>query len=666
MSVQNKFCQCTKYYNRMEETSAEPRTMEPNPSTMELKDKLNQFKLTGITDKRVELGRGAYATVIELRFRGLKCAGKRFYSSLSAEVEGHQSEALQRRWYNECALLGSLRHPNIVQFLGLHFGDSPLPMLVMEFVPFTLSRHLDKYGTFPNQISYRILVDVAKALCYLHGSHPTIIHRDLSANNVLLTSEMHAKISDLGTAKILDITPAQKANQMSVCPGTLCYMPPEALVPNPQYSTKIDCFSYGVLALHVSCGKWPLPTENFTTEEDGTQTRRTEVERRESYITMCGQDHPLMNLVQNCLSNDHQDRPDATEILEYVQRSAKQCPIHFDSILTLLEEIDKMTEQLREANSRASKQHKAHGRELVTVQRIYNQEMKKLLGDIESILNQKAEGDTTRQAAEKEPETNDSSTSLDNDIDATLIRTYLAQLVAERSGFESALNTEKAKSQRRITELENTIIQQQQNASSDLETKDKELEIKEKEVETLQAMGKAGEEELKAKSKELKFKERENQAIQKQTEVLQMLLQTQQQRMEDMKNQMEEKQTQCRATQVKANKATTQLETLQQEIDLLHTKSTSVEEGLRKLVAQQERVLDDLKGEIELMRNSEIPSLESQLETKDDIVKELLEQHRRVQEKLAKQVSNNMVPTKFLKFIICAHYMYRKFHTTTA
>ena len=621
--------------------------MDSSLGKMELRNTLEEFLLTDITDEGEELGHGACATVIKLGFRGLTCAGKRFYKTLCAGLNGEQSKSLQQRWCSECTLLGSLRHPNIVQFLGIHFEGDPLPVLVMEYVPFTLSHHLERQGTFPPEISYGILVDVARALCFLHGGSPTIVHRDLSANNILLTSEMRAKISDLGTAKILNLTPAQKASKMTACPGTLCYMPPEALTSDPKYSTDIDSFSYGVLTLHVLCREWPFPDEKTTTGDDGTQIVHTEVERRKQYIAKCGQDHPLMNVVQNCLNDVGRNRPDATEILRRVQSAAKQHPRHFDSVLRLLEEIDTMTKQLTEANNRVSKQYKDHRSQLATAQRAHDQEMKKLLKEIELMLTlgEKVTDGQVPKSVQEQTQTGrneaQSDISLERSTDLILIQTSLSRLVAERLRVEEALRVEKEKSQKRISELENTIkmiIQQQQNATTDLELKDKELNIKVKEIDALQAMSKAREEELESKSKELQFKERENQAIQKQTEVMQMLLEAKVNRIDAMASQVEEKQTQLKAMEQKVNETATLLKIHPKEIELLHHKSSAVEEGLRSMVTRKECLLEDVRGEMEVIRKCEIPALESRLEMKEDIIQELVEQHQRVQEKLAKQV----------------------------
>ena len=217
----------------------------------ERQGQLQRFVLTGVRDIGTEIGRGSYAAVVELQFRGLKCAGKKLHRPLYDNASHHEQESVLRRFETECEILSELKHPHVVQFLGVHFEEgSTLPVLVMEYLPTTLTDCVERHGTLPQEISYTILDDVATALCYLHGQTPAIIHRDLSTNNVLLTSDMRAKISDLGVAKILNLTPAQRT-QMTTCPGTQSYMPPEALAHNPVYDTKIDCFSCGVMILHV-------------------------------------------------------------------------------------------------------------------------------------------------------------------------------------------------------------------------------------------------------------------------------------------------------------------------------------------------------------------------------------------------------------------------------
>ena len=311
-------------------------------------ERLKQFELDGVVQVNpsdevdYELGHGSYGFVVEMRHRGLKCAGKKFHQDLYCHGSVEARERIITRCYEECLLLCSLSHPNIVQFIGITFeGGNPLPLLVMEFVPFTLSTFLKENGILPEDISFGILVDVAMGLCYLHGKKPTIIHRDLSANNILLTSEMKAKIADLGMAKILNAAPAK-----SKCPGTATYMPPEALVENPEYRTEIDLFSYGVLIIHVLCAQWPHPGAAKKHDKEGRLVANSEYERRSKYIEMLGKKHPMIGLIQRCLSDEPAKRPNADVILHCVQDSASRFPRQFKSVMAARRHISSLTCQL--------------------------------------------------------------------------------------------------------------------------------------------------------------------------------------------------------------------------------------------------------------------------------------------------------------------------------
>ena len=197
---------------------------------------LEQYRLLTARETGLEFGRGSYAAVVEVDYKGLRCAGKKIHRVL---YEG-QVDNLVRRFEEECRLLSQLRHPHIVQFLGIYFEvDTNAPVLVMEFLPTTLTQCLDRYGVMPEEINCSILQDVAVGLRYLHDRRDPIIHRDLSANNVLLTADMRAKISDLGVAKIVEVNPGRMST-MTKAPGTQCYMPPEAMVHRPRYSIKVS------------------------------------------------------------------------------------------------------------------------------------------------------------------------------------------------------------------------------------------------------------------------------------------------------------------------------------------------------------------------------------------------------------------------------------------
>ena len=284
-----------------------------------------------------ELGHGSYATVIELEYLGLKCAGKKIHDVLLRQGDASYTV---RRFEEECRLLSQIRHPNIVQFLGVYFQQGVrAPILVMEFLPTNLTSCIEEYGILPKSTSYSILHNVAVGLHYLHSQRPPIIHRDLSSNNVLLTPSMTAKISDLGVARILRLTPLQ-FSRMTQTPGTPAYMPPEVMVANPNYDTSVDEFSYGIMMIHMFSGQWPEPQIGQTQFVDNTLVPVTEAERREVFLQAIGADHPLMDLILKCISNNPKGRAHTSELVESIAEMKSQFPSTFANHLEMMRRIE--------------------------------------------------------------------------------------------------------------------------------------------------------------------------------------------------------------------------------------------------------------------------------------------------------------------------------------
>ena len=298
----------------------------------------DSYKLTGVRVTDRELGHGSYATVLELEYMGLKCAGKKIHEVLLKQGD---TSYTARRFEEECRLLSQIHHPNIVQFLGVYFQQGVrAPILVMESLPTNLTSCIEEYGVLPKEISYSILHDVALGLCYLHSQTPPIIHRDLSSNNVLLTLNMTAKISDLGLARILNLTPLQ-VSRMTQAPGTPAYMPPEVMVANPKYDTSVDEFSYGIMMIHIFSGQWPEPQVGQTRVEGSKLIPVTEAERRGVFLNTIKESQPLMDLIHMCINNDSQLRPHAGEIIRRVGQIALQFPASFANRLELLRQIER-------------------------------------------------------------------------------------------------------------------------------------------------------------------------------------------------------------------------------------------------------------------------------------------------------------------------------------
>ena len=293
---------------------------------------LEPYLLKGVkrTTDRKRLGTGSYGAVYELNVQGTLCAGKQLHESLLDPQNIYQGDKILSRFVEECRIMASVRHPNIVQFLGLHFfQDSSHPILVMEKLAMSLDDLLmdaeKKKAILPLSLKVSILSDTAKGLAYLHNHKPQIIHRDLTSRNVLLTLAMQAKITDLGNALIIKSHAAVKA--MTQAPGTAVYMPPEAMQMQPKYDSAIDMFSYGHLALYTLIQEFPGDLLSATFVVDGNMHARNEIERREKYMNllhlMLGKGHQLTQMVVKCLSYEPSGRPCAINVLEELEKVSK-------------------------------------------------------------------------------------------------------------------------------------------------------------------------------------------------------------------------------------------------------------------------------------------------------------------------------------------------------
>ena len=269
------------------------------------------------------LGTGSYGEVVEVQVRGRRCAAKKLHGVFTMrDVPPKEKSAMTERFETECRRVLYLSHPNIIEMIGIHFDQtSRLPTLVMELMDTSLCKYLENNSksSIPLSTKYSILHDVASGLLYLHSLPPPlgpIVHRDLTANNILLAlgRGVVTKIADLGQAKI-DSKYATRQQQLSQVPGNDDHMPPEAWVDNPVYNASLDVFSFGVVILHTLTHTWPKPLARFKSYTEV----RLEVERRKEYLDKIS-DNPLKPLVVQCLGQKPGDRPSTSDIFHVLER----------------------------------------------------------------------------------------------------------------------------------------------------------------------------------------------------------------------------------------------------------------------------------------------------------------------------------------------------------
>ena len=294
-------------------------------------------------------GRRLGSTVEEVEIPGATCAAKKIPGVFE---EGSEVEAAAvREFVKECKLLSALRHPRIVQFIGVcFFPRLTLPALVTERLLVSLHELLDPetearvFSThdpnIPLGLKRCILFDVAQGLAFLHGHAPAIVHRQLTARSVLLTSDMAAKISDVGLSRIASTTGASEA---------FVYVPREALM-GESNDTNIDVFSFGVLAIFVVSQTFPKPLSFHYLDIKRERVSRSELERRANYMQkiydMIRRSHILVKIIECCLSNNPSKRPHATQIVELL-KNAKREVSDGESDLSRLQLVQAVRQKLK-------------------------------------------------------------------------------------------------------------------------------------------------------------------------------------------------------------------------------------------------------------------------------------------------------------------------------
>ena len=156
-------------------------------------DNIEGLELKGIISlNRDELGRGGYGRVYAVKYCQTICAAKEIHSIL---LEGVGQEDIQRTiasFIKECRQCSTLRHPNVIQFLGVYYPTGAgganrmrLPVMVMEMMADSLTSFVDKHEKIPVHIKYSIVHDVSLGLCYLHNHDPPIVHRRVTYHQIM-------------------------------------------------------------------------------------------------------------------------------------------------------------------------------------------------------------------------------------------------------------------------------------------------------------------------------------------------------------------------------------------------------------------------------------------------------------------------------------------------
>ncbi|XP_056389196.1 mitogen-activated protein kinase kinase kinase 19-like isoform X2 [Hyla sarda] len=255
------------------------------------------------------LGKGAYGTV----YRGLTSQGE-LIAAKQVILHGSDPELAEKEYkklQEEVDLLKTLKHPNIVGYLGTSFED-PVVTIFMEFVPGgSISSVIRHFGPLREVVISKYTSHILQGISYLHRNR--VVHRDIKGNNVMLMPNGVIKLIDFGCAKRLNGlsmngTPGEMLHSMR---GTPYWMAPE-VINESGHGEKSDIWSIGCTVYEMAIGKPPL----------------AEMERMAA-IFYIGIEKGLMptlpdhfsriarEFVNLCLTRDQDKRPSAEQLIQH-------------------------------------------------------------------------------------------------------------------------------------------------------------------------------------------------------------------------------------------------------------------------------------------------------------------------------------------------------------
>ncbi|KAI0282529.1 hypothetical protein BGY98DRAFT_88392 [Russula aff. rugulosa BPL654] len=222
----------------------------------------------------------------------------------------NQSRAGRERFQRQVETWRTLRHPNILQLLGIaSIGD-----FVYSVSPYMEFGHVIRFlKAYPDADRVLLLSEIASAIEYLHMNG--IIHGDLQGSNVLISRDGHACLGDLGSARVEEIPITEVITY-----GSLRWLAPELVADSCYIPTTraTDVWSFGMLSLEIFTDNVPfshVSNEAFIplVIRDGPLPTRPE------HANTRGLSDAMWNLMIQCWQRDPKSRLSMSEIRGTIQ-----------------------------------------------------------------------------------------------------------------------------------------------------------------------------------------------------------------------------------------------------------------------------------------------------------------------------------------------------------
>ncbi|XP_051865035.1 interleukin-1 receptor-associated kinase 1 isoform X2 [Pristis pectinata] len=318
--------------------------------------------------ERQKIGEGGFGCVYHALMRHTEYAVKRLKEDSNLDWK-----TVRESFYTELEKLYQYRHPNIMDLAGCCVEDGVYCLVYTYMSNGSLQERLQcQDGTPPLSWLRRleVLLGAARAIQFLHGSTPSLIHGDVKSSNILLDENFVPKLGDFGLACFSRYSNTSGKSctvaRTRTLRGTLAYLPDE-YIKSGQLAVELDTYSFGVVLLEILTGRKALENEgsgkyeylkDIIEEEEEKEDEEESAGRTDSAVARgrrvaarvcrrhldqragaCPQEVPLQlcMLATECLNHKRKRRPKMTKVYEKLEelRDALRTPSRQEAPLSL-------------------------------------------------------------------------------------------------------------------------------------------------------------------------------------------------------------------------------------------------------------------------------------------------------------------------------------------
>ncbi|XP_037452045.1 G-type lectin S-receptor-like serine/threonine-protein kinase SD2-5 [Triticum dicoccoides] len=265
-----------------------------------------------------KLGEGGFGSVFEGKLGEVRVAVKRLEGSTQGKKE----------FLAEVKTIGTIEHINLVKLIGF-CAEKSERLLVYEYVSRGSLDRWIYYEHENNPLEWctrrRIILDIAKGLCYLHEDcRRKIAHLDIKPQNILLDDNFNAKVADFGLCKLIN---RDQSKVVTVMRGTPGYLAPEWLT--SPITEKVDVYSFGVVIMEIISGRKNIDDSqpedsvhliNLLREKEQTNQLIDLIDKHSDEMVSHEEEIiRMMKLAVWCLQSDCARRPSMSTVIKVLE-----------------------------------------------------------------------------------------------------------------------------------------------------------------------------------------------------------------------------------------------------------------------------------------------------------------------------------------------------------